>query len=451
MIPSYLETFPLLSALRSRRSRRFARGLTLPPRGALAYASRHPPQPLDETEEALLAFAACGATGQALADLPVGEGEGGNIMLTLLGSTVASGDAAQSVAMVVINDGGAHLIRRARELPAESFPELVRLAESGEWLELYRRSSVRIAGERREPPRRPPFNIAVNEWVAGAAGTTTFLPINDLSFVYINGMLELFNEGSACFVLDDRAAFRPAGVGRFARSKGGHLDDDPANERVATVQRIELIVLDVVAVEQGMMHQNLALMAEALGVGGFPSFALHEYGWFEALGFRMGSMSATRYLGGGRLLAALARLAGKDAPVGYPIGLERDGEVLLRAMTPPYFSSMAEAVRFVADHKTGPRGFFRGRAGQTAWREGAAVAATVPPVSDRAVAATTAYCEYLWKRYGRFPVNMAPFRTLLRYQAGHLDEEFYERFYRAGALAETHLEHQRRWHGGESG
>ena len=447
MIPGYVETFPLLVALRSRRSRRFARGLTLPPGGPLAWSSDKAPQPLDEAEEALLAFAACGVTGPALADLPLGEGEGGNIMLTLLGRTVASGDAAQCVAMVVINDRGAHLIRRPRELPPDQVAELVELAWATDYPELYRRSRVPIADGRREPPRQPLFNIGVNEWVAGAAGTTTFLPINDLSYLYINGLLELFNEETACFVLDDRAGFRPAGLGRFARSKGGHLDDDPAHERVATVQRVELIILDVVAIEQGMMHQNLALMAEAMGVGGFPSFAEHEYGWFEALGFRMASMSATRYLGGGRLLTTLARLTGRDRPVSYPIGLEREGEVLLRSMSPPWFGSMAEAVRYVADQKTGPQGFFRGRAGATAWKDGPEIASKLPPVSDRAVAATTAYCEYLWKRYGRFPVNMAPFRTILRFQAAHLDEDFYRQFYREGALTKPHLTHQIVWHG----
>jgi hypothetical protein len=449
MIPSYMETFPLLEALRSRRSRRFARGLTMPPRGALVYQSHQAPQPLSETEEALLAFAACGVTGHALADLPLGEGEGGNIMLTLLGRTVASGDAAQTVAMVVINDDGAHLVRRPRELPIELFPELVRLAQTGDYTELYRRARVRISGERREPPRTPLFNIGVNKWVAGAAGTTTFLPINDLSCLYINGLLELFNEETRCFVLDDRAGFRPAGLGRFARSKGGHLENDPARERLATVQRLELIILDVVAIEQGMMHQNLALMTEAMGLGGFPSFAEHEYGWFEALGFHMGSMSATRYLGGDRLMTLLARLLGKDAPASYPLGLERDGQVLLRAMTPPYFSSMAEAVRYVGEQKTGARGFFRGRAGETAWQGGARVAASLPPISDKAVAATTAYCEYLWARYGRLPVNMAPFRTVLRFQAAHLDKEFYERFYRPGALGAAHYGHQARWHEAE--
>lgn len=63
-----LANFPLLTALRERRSRRFGRGMKIPA-GPLAYESKHPPQPLTEDEEAALVFAACGITGHALADL----------------------------------------------------------------------------------------------------------------------------------------------------------------------------------------------------------------------------------------------------------------------------------------------------------------------------------------------------------------------------------------------
>ena len=46
-----------------------------------------------EAEEAALAFAACGVTGYALADLAYGKGQGGQMLAGLLGHTVASPDA----------------------------------------------------------------------------------------------------------------------------------------------------------------------------------------------------------------------------------------------------------------------------------------------------------------------------------------------------------------------
>jgi hypothetical protein len=53
--------YPLLDALIERRSRRFAKGLSLNG-GPLAYASARPPQPLSLEEQAALAFAGCGIT-----------------------------------------------------------------------------------------------------------------------------------------------------------------------------------------------------------------------------------------------------------------------------------------------------------------------------------------------------------------------------------------------------
>src|SRR2546422_10370705 len=111
-----LVSYPLLTALRQRRSRRFGLGMKIPG-GPLAYRSRHQPTPLTEDEEAALVFAACGITGHALADLCYAEGEGGSIMGGLVARTIASGDGLQTVALVVTNDAATHLIRRPRQLP----------------------------------------------------------------------------------------------------------------------------------------------------------------------------------------------------------------------------------------------------------------------------------------------------------------------------------------------
>ena len=70
-----LAQYPLLTALRERRSRRFGLGMKIPG-GPLAFQSRHQPASLTEDEEAALVFAACGITGHALADLCYAEGEG---------------------------------------------------------------------------------------------------------------------------------------------------------------------------------------------------------------------------------------------------------------------------------------------------------------------------------------------------------------------------------------
>jgi hypothetical protein len=290
------------------------------------------------------------------------------------------------------------------------------------------------------------FNINVNQWSLYAPGTTYFLPMNELTLMYINGLLEIFNETTGAFVLDERASFCPAGLGRFARSKGGHLLDDPKAGRIVTVQRLELMVSEVVTIEQGMMLQNLGLMAQALGLGGFPNFAEHESGWFEATGFRLEKMPASRYLGADRIVSALMKLVGRDVPVAYPIGLERDGTALLKPYCPPYYPSMEAAVRAVVEMKCGSTGVFRRADHGSAWCEASDICRQIPDISEAAIAATVAYCSYIYGRYGRFPAYMPPFRTVTGFQACHLDLEFYERFYRPGALSETQRRHMETWH-----
>jgi hypothetical protein len=441
-----LGDYSLLDALTKRRSRRFGLGMKMPA-GPLAYQSRHAPFPLSEEEEAYLTFAASGITGFALLDLPFAEGQGGAIVARSLGRTIASGDAIQAVSLMVIKDDATYLIKRPQDFTPQEIAGLIDQADSREFTQLYQRMRIKIKDGRAAPPVAPMFNVNVNRWSLYAPGTTYFLPINELTFMYINGLLEVFNEHSGAFVIDERAGCRAAGLGLFARSKGGHLYDDPAEGRVLTVQRLELMVSELVTIEQGMMLQNLGLMCQALGLGGFPNFAEHEYSWLQALGFRMGKMTASKYLGTGVFIGALMKVFGRNSYVPYALGLERDGKVLLQPYCPPYYASMKDAVRAVVETKYGAQGLFRAGAAHSAWRDPAAIDDGVSEISAAAVDATTAYCEYLYARYGRFPAYMPPFRTVLGFQACHLDHEFYDRFYRSEALSETERAHMAKWHG----
>jgi hypothetical protein len=410
------------------------------PAGPLAFTSRHPPRPLSEEEEAALVFAACGITGHALADLCYAQGEGGAIMAGLVGRTIASGDGLQTVALIVINDEACYLIRRPRELPVSEISQLIELGREGRLVDLYRRSCVKIKDGRAAPPTEPLYNINANRWSAHARGTTYFLPVNDLTYMYVNGLLEILNETTSAFILDERNGFRPAGLARFGRSRGGHLEDDPRRGRVATVRQVEQFVTEFVTIEQGMMLQNLSLMAQALGLGGFPNFANHEFGWFQALGFQLQEMPASRYLATGPLVSFALKLLRKDVTVPYPVGLKIDGQLLLKPLCPPHYASMSDAVEAVAEAKFGPGGIFRSPAAGNAWSDHDQVTRQIPALSENAVAAAKAYCEYLWQRYGRFPVCLAPYRTVLGFQACHLDAEFYDQFYKAEALAPAQRE-----------
>ena len=125
----------LLRILRERRSRRFGLGMNMAT-GPMAYQSRHAGVPLSEEEEALLAFAACGVTGYVLADLMYEQGQGGTIMSRLLGRTIPSGDAAHTVALIVMNRDATYYVKRPQDFAAAEIPELANLAERGEFFGL---------------------------------------------------------------------------------------------------------------------------------------------------------------------------------------------------------------------------------------------------------------------------------------------------------------------------
>jgi hypothetical protein len=446
---AHLSRYPLLGAMLGRRSRRFGRGMQIGG-GPLAYTSQHAPQPLTEIEEALLVFAACGLTGFALADLDYATGQGGNMLAGLLGRTIASPDAVDAVSLVVTNDQATYLIKRPQDFDPSEIPALVRLAQEMNFLELYRHMRVKIAEGRATPPVKPGFNFNINKWALYAPGSTYLLPVNSMTAAYINVLLEAFDPAMGLYGVDERNFFRPAGVGQFAKSRGGTLDDDFSGGRIFTVQAIEQALVESVSIEQGMLHQNVALMVQALGLGGFPNYARHEYAWFEALDFRMGSMPGSRYAGAGRLLSFIVGLLGRDQPYPFPLGLERDGHVLLKPFCPPYYPTMKDAVKAFVAFKFSARGLDLDRSGTTDWQDPGSVTAQIPGPSDSAIAATVAYCEYIFKRYGRFPAYTAPFRTMIGYQATHVDIDFYDRFYTPGALSDTQRQHQAYWHAGQT-
>lgn len=326
---------------------------------------------------------------------------------------------------------------------------LAQAARERRFADLYRRSRLRIADGRVDVPREVPYHLSLNKWSANVPGSTYFLPVNELTALYINGLLSFFDDDLAFFIVDERNRYQPAGIARFGRSRGGHLYDDPAAGRLGTVGIVETVLDEFVAIEQGGMLQNLGLMTQALGLGGFPHYASHPFIWPRALGFRMEELPFSRTIGAGPVVRALLRALRRDLPVPTAVGLERDGEVLIKPYCPPYYRSMEEAVVAFVDYKyAAGRGTLRDGGGATAWRDGTAVQARIPRHSDRAVAATIAYCEYAYRRYGRFPANSGPFRTVLAHQAHHLDPVFYERFYRPETLSKTQREHAARWHAG---
>jgi len=447
-----LLAYPLVQAITHRRSRRFSLGATLPG-GGLAYASTQPPLPLTEKEEALLAFAAAGVTGLCLGDIPYASGPepesgGGTVLASLVGRVGASADAVNGTALVVINDEGTYLLRRPQDFTFAEVDELARLAREHQFVAIYDRMRLRIRAGRTTVGREVPVVFPFNKWSTNLPGSTYFLPVSDLSGMYINVVLSIFDEQMGLFVVDERNTFKPAGIKRYGRSQGGHLDDDLAGNRVLSVGVLETAIVEFLLAEQAFMAHNLSLLEQAMGLGGWTHYATAtETAWLEALGFRTGRQRLTQVMHAGVLRRGLIRLLGRDRELPFGLGLTIDGTDVVKPFCPPYYRDMGEAVhaylQFKRDHA------FQAEldpAFPGSWKDPAAVQRQIPGFSEACIAATIDYCTYLHRTYGRFPAYYGPLRTTLAHQAHHLDLAFYDAFYQPGAYTDTQRDHIRQWH-----
>ena len=275
-----LDGVSLIDTIVKRRSRRFALGHELDG-GPLSYRSQHDPVPLTAEEEAVIVFAGAGMTGYALSEAPFAPGRepdssSGNILTSPFGRTIATPDGINTAILFVINDDGAFQIRRPQDYPRESLSELAELARRHEFVELYDRAKIRVTDRRPEVLRQPPVTPPFNRWSTNLPGSTYFVIVSDITPLLFSLIFFLLGEAMEFMVYDERNHYRPAGLKRFMRSKGGRLHDDPNESRVGSILDFESYLMELAGVEQGLMLQNMQLAVEGLGLGGLPAFRRAE-------------------------------------------------------------------------------------------------------------------------------------------------------------------------------
>jgi hypothetical protein len=443
---------PLLEVMTRRRSRRFALGNKLQG-GAFSYESKSPPVPLSRDEEAVLAFAGSGVTGRVYGELPYQpaagpETGGGQIMMSTVGRTSSSADAVATVTLFITSDSGTFIVPRPQDLPDDEFDALAALGQQRRFTEMYERTRIRLTDRRTEIPREVPYTPPFNKWSSNLPGSTFFIPVTDVTAVYLTILFAALGEEFAYFFHDDRDWLtRAAGIARFGKSRGGHLHDNVHDGRVGTIGETEAWLLEICAFEQGLMLQNIALATEAMGLGGFPHYGAHRYGWPQALGFQMRDRTFAEILHKGFFGTLLMRLLKKNVVIPQASGLEVDGKAIVKPYTTPWYPSMEAAVRaFVASKFAPGTGIFRDAPGPSAYKDPALIQSAIPEYSEANIEAVIAYCEYVMKHYGQFPASYAPIRTLMVFQAHHIDMAFYDRFFRKGAYTDAQRSHFAAWH-----
>jgi hypothetical protein len=179
--------------------------------------------------------------------------------------------------------------------------------------------------------------------------------------------------------------------------------------------------------EAFLLLQNLLLVGEALGLGGWiHSAIIPPHIWKRepengllGLGFRMQDPKLPKY----------KKWPPMPASQPTPIGL--DG--FLEGLCPPYVKSMDEAVDIVVERKMGTQGAYGNKEiFATAYRDQKVADAYLKqarPFSKEVIQYTKDICNYLYDTYGRFPAHTDAFYLPgIWAQFSHLELEYYEKY-----------------------
>jgi hypothetical protein len=420
--------YPLFEALHKRRSRRISLGLQTVRAGDNTYASNAKPQPLDELEEAVL-ISAIGLTGLTLPDRPFESPSGEKILgtpnLNFPGRAAGSTDNCQATHFFMFNDSGSYFLKRLDNIdPTEPITPDVLIRRAAQ-------SKVKIADKRPDLPREFPNYLDSNRFLSNVPGSTILFPVVDMTHQYINALMYLLTEpdGFRPALVDDRNFYLPAGCGKWIRNSF-------MNRKI----KLPLGMLGTMRtqIEAELLLQNLILMLQAMGLGGWIHASIAPTTLLPALGFQY---VTPRY----RLLDFMRWGTVLTKVRAQPIGLPPH----IQCMCPPFYPSMAEAVQAVVDakYKSGGtyaddayfRRIFKGNRGATYLKQ-------VPHYSDDVIACTKDICTYIYERHGRFPAHCdAIYAPGVWLQAHHLDLHYYDTLFNSG-YTETQQQHQQRWH-----
>ncbi len=225
-----LFSYPLMSALTERRTRRIPRGFSVKA-GPLSYESSNQPEPLTPLEEAILVTCITGITGITTHDGPLTKANGspelGTPFLNVLARTGSSADNCQATHFFMINDDGIFLLKHPTGTAAlEAFharPRKWADWSDEDWLTYAEQCKVRISDKRLSFPREWPYYLGWNAQASNVAGTTLFYPVVDCTWQYINALLILANEpdGKRSMFMDDWRPFHPKGFVEWMAKIGG--------------------------------------------------------------------------------------------------------------------------------------------------------------------------------------------------------------------------------------
>jgi hypothetical protein len=414
-----LARFPLVEALFGRRSRRFPMGGAIPD-GPLAYRSQHEHVPLSELETLLILTAMAGTTGwhYGITRHARYAPHFANYSGAAAGRTFPSAAGFHTSELFYTDDSGLYFF------PTRDAGALVDPATEQVTAELmverHRSRIVKLSDERLYIPRQEPYLEGHNTWIANEPGSLLAIPVADIAQHHIANIC-FFTQNGFCLYDDINGRPFPC-LEQFE----GIVD----TSQPVPLSFVEQYSLTEATAELMVSSYNGALLLQAMGLGGW------SYDGIEHMAL-LGASGEDEVPGLGFRYDADPRW-GTPNPTGRTDGT-------FHAFCPPHFTSMAEAVEALAERKFGRGGPFHPET-PGAWSESAAIRASAEPYSDEFKACVTLQCDYTLETWGKFPGTVPSVWVMNVLQAQHIDVDFYDRFFRDGAVLDTHRSHFQVWH-----
>ncbi len=408
--------FPLIEAIHGRRSRRFAKGASIPD-GPLAYSSTEAPEPLSEMEQMLLLTTVAGNTGWSnliphnrfySPRIPNYAGAAG-------GRTFPSAAGFHTTEIFYTDDNGTYVMP-TRDMAPVSVPGAD--VDLHAYLEAHKSRIVKLGDGRLNTPRVPQHMEMHNEWCANVPGSTLLIPVADLAQHMILVLCYLVQNGACLF--DDVNGQPIPGMERFKS-----IVDV---ENPFPLAYVEQLALTEVSVETGTSCYAGALMLQAMGLGGWMYEGINPFSLLGASGDPQVPGLGFRF----------------DMPEGALLPHVTGLEGVFEGHTPPHFADMREAVMSVVERKFGAGGPFNA-ATDGPYKKSEMIRAGAAPFGDVAIDCVVTMAQYIHEKFGRFPATVPAIFTLMYLQAHKLDTGFYDTHFDKGAYLRTHAEHDTNW------
>jgi hypothetical protein len=283
------------------------------------------------------------------------------------------------------------------------------------------RSRIRkLADGRLHIPAAEPYMSGHNTWCANRPGSTLIIPVADVA-QHLIALLCFALQNGYC-IYDDVHRERIEGLERFSQLIDKDKDPFP-------LTYVEQMALTECSAELATSCYAGMLMIQAMGLGGWMFDGINRH-------------------------AVLGASGNSDVPgLGFQYDTDERWSIpnptglpgIFEGYCPPHYLDMNTAVEAFAQRKFGPGGPFHPDT-PGPWKDSAKVRGSAQIHSEEFKECIALMCQYIYDRFGKFPGTVPTIFILTYLQAHHLDLEFYDYHFKAGAYLQTHAQHMERWH-----